>query len=191
MQSMPNFAEASWRRIKTRVERQRTTGSHIRVRHPWKTCYFTSFSASVFTLNHQIFNLFSTTKVIPKFLLPFESQASFQSEEFGSYDYAPRLVSLVACSLSSLSAHAHAKKTPVVTKTFLEVSRCSRAKHQQRNVQKKCAARAKLLSCELDLSKNCTAWLALLSRSFAKVYSLFILGSCVSVSKAVNFVIVL
>ena len=33
----------------------------------------------------------------------------------------------------------------VTTKKFLEVSRCSRAKQQQRNVQKKCAARAKLL----------------------------------------------
>ena len=34
-----------------------------------------------------------------------------------------------------------------VTKTFLEVSCCSRAKQRQRNVQKKCAARAKLLLC--------------------------------------------
>ena len=34
-----------------------------------------------------------------------------------------------------------------VTKMFLEVSRCSRAKQRQRNVQKKCAARAKLLFC--------------------------------------------
>ena len=32
-----------------------------------------------------------------------------------------------------------------VTKKFLEVSSCSRAKQRQRNVQKKCAARAKLL----------------------------------------------
>ena len=32
-------------------------------------------------------------------------------------------------------------------KTFLEVSRCSRAKQRQRNVQKKCAARTKLLFC--------------------------------------------
>ena len=32
-----------------------------------------------------------------------------------------------------------------VTRKFLEVSRCSRAKKQQRNVQKKCAAHAKLL----------------------------------------------
>ena len=57
--------------------------------------------------------LICTTKVFPKLLLSFESQASFQSEEFGSYDSAPRSLPLVACSLSSLSAHAHAKKTPV------------------------------------------------------------------------------
>ena len=59
------------------------------------------------------FYLFCTTKVFPKSLLPFESQASFQSDEFGSFDYAQRSLSVVACSLSSLSAHAHAKKTPV------------------------------------------------------------------------------
>ena len=36
----------------------------------------------------------------------------------------------------------------IVTETFLEVSRCSLAnQQQQRNVQKKCAARAKLFSC--------------------------------------------
>ena len=34
-----------------------------------------------------------------------------------------------------------------VTKKFLEVSRCSRAKQRQRNVQIKCAARAKLFFC--------------------------------------------
>ena len=34
-----------------------------------------------------------------------------------------------------------------VTKRFLEASRCSHAKQRQRNVQKKCAARAKLLFC--------------------------------------------
>ena len=34
-----------------------------------------------------------------------------------------------------------------VTKKFLEFSRCSRAKLQQRNVQKKFAARTKLLFC--------------------------------------------
>ena len=34
-----------------------------------------------------------------------------------------------------------------LNKKFVEVSRCSRAKQRQRNVQKKCAARAKLLFC--------------------------------------------
>ena len=34
-----------------------------------------------------------------------------------------------------------------VTKKFLHVSRYSRAKQRQRNVQKKCAARVKLLFC--------------------------------------------
>ena len=34
-----------------------------------------------------------------------------------------------------------------VTRKFLEVSRNSRAKQRQRNVQKKCAARAKFLVC--------------------------------------------
>ena len=34
-----------------------------------------------------------------------------------------------------------------VTRKFLDVLRCSRSKQRQRNVQKKCAARAKLLFC--------------------------------------------
>ena len=34
-----------------------------------------------------------------------------------------------------------------VTRKFLDVSRKSRTKQRQRNVQKKCAARAKLLFC--------------------------------------------
>ena len=34
-----------------------------------------------------------------------------------------------------------------LTRKFMEVSRCSHAKQRQRNVQKKCAARAKLLFC--------------------------------------------
>ena len=38
-----------------------------------------------------------------------------------------------------------------VTEKVLEVSRCSRAKQRQRNGRKKCAARAKLLFCLLDL----------------------------------------
>ena len=38
-----------------------------------------------------------------------------------------------------------------VTKRFLEVSHCSRAKQRQRNVQKKCAVRAKLIFCYIRL----------------------------------------
>ena len=38
-----------------------------------------------------------------------------------------------------------------VTRTFLELSRCSRAKQGQRNVQKKRDASSKLLFCSLDL----------------------------------------
>ena len=34
-----------------------------------------------------------------------------------------------------------------VTRKFLEVSRCSLAKQRERNIQKKCAARAKLIFC--------------------------------------------
>ena len=34
-----------------------------------------------------------------------------------------------------------------VTRKLLEASRCSRAKQQQRNVQRECAARTKLLFC--------------------------------------------
>ena len=41
------------------------------------------------------------------------------------------------------------------------------------------------------VTKNCIAWLAWLTRSFARVHSLFILGSRVGVSKAVYFVIFL
>ena len=38
-----------------------------------------------------------------------------------------------------------------VTRTFLELSRCSRAKQGQRNVQKKRDRRSKLLFCSLDI----------------------------------------
>ena len=63
--------------------------------------------------SNTILYFFWTTKVFPKFPVPFESQARFQSEEFGSYDNAPLSLSLVTCSLSSLSVHPHAKKTAV------------------------------------------------------------------------------
>ena len=44
-----NILCGSWRGIKARVERQTKTSSRVRVRHPWETCPFTSFSVSVST----------------------------------------------------------------------------------------------------------------------------------------------
>ena len=38
-----------------------------------------------------------------------------------------------------------------ITRKFLRVSHCSCAKQLHRNVEKKCAARANLLFCQLDL----------------------------------------
>ena len=108
MRSMPNFAVLEDKSRHESSLKQQQTAMFV------SDILDKLFSASVSTLNHHWdLYLFCTTKVFPKFLLPFESQASFQGEEFGSYDYAPRSLSLVACSLSSLSAHAHAKKTPV------------------------------------------------------------------------------
>ena len=57
--------------------------------------------------------LFCTTKVVPKFLLPFQSQASFQREQFGSYDYTARSLSLVACSLTSQRSRMLMQKRPL------------------------------------------------------------------------------
>ena len=57
-------------------------------------------------------------------------------------------------------------------KNFLEVSRCSRAKQRQRNVQKKYATRAKWVFCQLDLLlfftvlRRCLRRLALLDYIF-------------------------
>ena len=103
----------SSRGIKTRVERQTTTSSH--------SCQ-TSLRKLLFHLVQRIrlhfkspdLYLFCTTKISPTFLLPFESQASFQSEEFGSYD----LIHHGGCHWSRALyqvavAHAYAKKTPV------------------------------------------------------------------------------
>ena len=62
-----------------------------------------------------------------------------------------------------------------VTKKFLEVSRCSRAKQRQRNVQEKCAARVKLLFCLLDLLFFTVLWRCLrhLALQITRFYILF------------------
>ena len=97
--------------IKTRLERQTTTSSHVRARHPWETCMLFHLVQRIsLHFKSPDLYLFCTTKVFLKFLLPVQSQASFQSEEFGSYDYAPQSLSLVACSLSSQRSHILVQK---------------------------------------------------------------------------------
>ena len=49
------------------------------------------------------------------------------------------------CKVKMSGSEKKSNQKQHVTKKFLEVSRCSHAKQWQRNVQKKCAARAKLL----------------------------------------------
>ena len=49
------------------------------------------------------------------------------------------------CKVKMRGSEKKSERKKRVTKKFLEVSRCSRAKQRQRNVQKKWAARAKLL----------------------------------------------
>ena len=104
MHSMPNFAVLEGEsRHKASAKQQQAA---LFVSDILEKCALSTRSAHHY--------LFYTTKVIPKFLLPFESQASFQSEKFGSCDYAP----LVACSLSGLGAHAHAKRPLLAARGF-------------------------------------------------------------------------
>ena len=57
--------------------------------------------------------LFCTTEVFPKFLIPLQSQASFQSAQFGSYDYAPRCRCHWSRALCQVSGRAcSCKKDP-------------------------------------------------------------------------------
>ena len=50
-------------------------------------------------------------------------------------------------SEKKVNEKTYLKNVNCVPEKFLEVSRRSRAKQRQRNVQKKCVARAKLLFC--------------------------------------------
>ena len=49
------------------------------------------------------------------------------------------------CKVKMSGNEKQSERKKRVSKKFLEVSRCSRAKQRQRNVQKQCAALAKLL----------------------------------------------
>ena len=77
-----------------------------------------------------------------------------------------------------------------VTRTFLELSRCSRAKQGQRNVQKKRDARSKLLFCSLDLLlffhwSRCLRHLAL--HDFIFCWSKLSRASLLALAKSIYF----
>ena len=105
MHCLPNFAVLEG---KSRHKHQTTTISHVRVRHPWETFSFTSFNSSVSTsCKSPDLHFFWTTKIFPKFLLNLKQ--AFKVKNLVP-DYAPLSLSLVMCSLSSLSANTHAKQ---------------------------------------------------------------------------------
>ena len=112
---MPNFAvlEGESRHDSSA---ETTTSNHVRVRHPWETCSFTSFSESVSALNNQIFTYFVQRRSFLSSCYHFNLKQAFewQTEEFGSYDYVPRSLSLVACSLSSQRSRMLMQKRPLL-----------------------------------------------------------------------------
>ena len=79
---------------------------------PWETCSLTSFSASVSTLNQQIFTYFVKRRSFLSFCYHFNLKQTFK---FGSYDYsAARSLSLVACSLTSQRSRMLMQKRPLL-----------------------------------------------------------------------------
>ena len=82
---------------------QTITNSHIRIRHPWETCSFTSFIASVSTLNYQIFTYFVQRRFFLSSCYHFNLKKAFTTVT----------VTGRVLFVKSAVAHAHAKKTPV------------------------------------------------------------------------------
>ena len=113
MHSMPDFC-GSWRGIKTRVERQ-TTSCPVRVRHPWETCSFTLFIASVSTLNrHQIFTYFVQRR---SFLSPcyhFNLKQAFKVNNLVPMTKQHGRCQMVACPLSSQQSRMLMQKRPLL-----------------------------------------------------------------------------
>ena len=90
-----------WRGIKTWVKRQTTTSTHVRVRHPWETCSFTSLSASVSSLNHQIFTYFVQQRSFLSSCYHLNLKQAFKVKNLVPiYDYAARSLSLVVSSFN-------------------------------------------------------------------------------------------
>ena len=137
MHSMPDFC-GSWRAIKTRVERQTTTSSHVRVRHPWETCSFTLFSASVSFLNHQIFTYFVQRR---SFLSPcyhFNLKQAFKVNNLVPKTMHHGRCQLVACPLSSQRSRKLMQKRPLLAEScFVKVIHIYYFRIKQQNWQRK------------------------------------------------------
>ena len=116
MHSMPDFC-GSWRGIKTRVERQTTTSSHVRVRHPWETCSFTPFSASVSSLNQQIFTYFVQRSFLSS-CYHFNLKQAFKVNNLVPMTMHHGRCQLVACPLSSQRSRMLMQKRPLLKLTI-------------------------------------------------------------------------
>ena len=113
MHSMPDFC-GSWRGIKTRVERQTTTSVHVRVRHPWETCSFTLFSASVSTLNrHQIFTYFVQRRSFLSLCYHFNLKQAFKVNNLVPMTKHQGRCQMVACPLPSQQSRMLMQKRPL------------------------------------------------------------------------------
>ena len=136
MHFMPDFC-GSWRGIKNRVERQTTTSSHFRVRRPWETCSFSSFSASVSALNHQIFTYFVQQRSFLSFCYYLNLKQAFKVKNL-----VPMTMHQGRChwwrALYQVFVHMLMQKDPCSTKHVKENSYLQRnfLNHDVQNVPK-------------------------------------------------------
>ena len=111
MPSMPNVAvlQGESRHASSAKQQQ----SALRVRHPWENCSFTSFSAFVSTLNHQIFTYFVQRRSPLRSCYHLNLKQAFKVKNL-----VPMTIHHGGCHWSRALyqvavAHAYAKKTPV------------------------------------------------------------------------------
>ena len=83
------------------------------VRHPWETCSFTSFSASVSSLNHQIFTYFVQRRSFLSSCYHLNLKQAFKVNNLVLWLCTTVAVTGRVLFVKWAVAHAHAKKTPV------------------------------------------------------------------------------
>ena len=118
MHSMPNFAvlEGESRHAESSAKQQQAAMFVSDILE--KTCSFNSFSASVSTLNHHIFTYFVQRRSFLSSSYHLNLKKAFKVKNLVPMTmHHGRCHCRVACSLSSLSAHAHAKRPLLWTDT--------------------------------------------------------------------------